>query len=766
MRDTDRAIFFSIILIGITAMASQIVCMRELLVVFGGSELSLGFIMAGWLLGGAGASALAGPVADRAGHKITLFALLQLSLALVLPFEIVLIRHIKNILNINAGQIIPIFPMAVSSFVVLIPVCAILGFLFTLACRIYGSRPGSGPSAIAGVYVVEGLGAIIGGSAAGLFLIKVISPVSIMALLAVLNIAASLAVSFYCEDKRYRYYSIAISAILLIIALSSSSFNIWNRLDDWALKREWRGHDLVSSKNSVYGNVALTKREGQFSFFDNGLHLYTVPQRQLAEESVHFALLEHPDPGDILLIGGGAGGLLGEIVKHPVRSIDYVELDPLIVETAKAHFPDQYIKPLYDPRVSIKNTDGRFFVKAVPKMYDCAIIDLGDPYTAQLNRYYTSEFFQEIKRKLKTGGIISFGLSSSENYINNELAEFLRSIYMTLKTSFAQVIVIPGERAYFLATDEPGRLTYDYGLLEDRAKYRKLDLRYVREYYLASRLSKEKIDYIERILKKDTGSRINRDFRPVAYLYEMIFWTTQFRDSFVTKLLKSSRPACAWKAVGLLCVMIALFGVIVIRRKRAIGKMALLALAVSGFTTMALQLIILLAFQIIYGYLFYKLSIILTMFMVGMAAGGWLALKFMSKFKTGRLPFIAAQCAFFVYPLALPGLFASLAGSGSGAVSWAGSNVVFAVLPAIGGLIGGFQFPLAARILLKEKDHTGRIAGSTYGIDLAGSCLGAVITGAILIPVIGIAGSCAAIACVNFVITATLIFVIYCENYG
>ena len=758
-----RAIFFSIILIGVTAMASQIVCMRELLVVFHGSELSLAFIMAGWLLGGALGSALAGPIADRLPHKITIFAALQLLLALALPLDIVLIRHIKNILNISAGQIIPYAAMAASSFIVLVPICAILGFLFTLACRIYSSRPNSGPSAIAGVYVIEGLGAIIGGSAAGLVLIKVFGPVFIMALIAILNIAASLTVSFSGEENRYRLYSIALAAIFLTSAISLSCFNFWDRLDKWALKREWRGYELVASKNSVYGNVTLTKRQGQYSLFDNGLHLYTIPEKQLAEESAHFALLEHPDPREVLLMGGGVGGLIGEIIKHPVKSVDYVELDPLVVETAKTNFPDKYVRPLYDPRVSIKNTDGRFFVKDARKLYDCVIIDMGDPYTAQLNRYYTSEFFQELKVILNKGGIVSFGLTSSENYINKELAEFLRSIYKTLKVSFAQVIVIPGERAYFLATDGPGRLTYDYGLLMERAEARKIKVQYVREYYLSSRLSKEKVDYIESILKDNAASRINSDFRPAAYLYEIIFWTTQFRDSLTTNFLKSVNPGSVWKAIGLACAGLALFGLIGAARKRAFEKPALLALGVSGFTSMALQLMILLAFQIIYGYLFYKLSIILTAFMVGMVAGGWLALKLMTRLKTGRTAFIAAQFAFFAYPLVLPVLFGWLAGSASGAVSWAGRNVIFAALPVIAGLIGGFQFPIAARILLAGKEKTGRAAGLAYGTDLAGSCLGAFFTGAILIPVIGIAGTCSALAGINFVITATLIFMIYCK---
>jgi spermidine synthase len=172
------------------------------------------------------------------------------------------------------------------------------------------------------------------------------------------------------------------------------------------------------------------------------------------------------------LIGHGAGELTEELLKEPVKRIDYVELDPAIVTMTENYLPESYYKALEDSRVSIKNTDGRFFVKNTPDKYDCVIVRVGDPYTAQINRYYTVEFFDEVKRVLKEGGILSLALGSSESYISAPLGELLSSIYLSLKDVFSACLVIPGDTAYFIASDKSGYMTVDHNILEERVRER------------------------------------------------------------------------------------------------------------------------------------------------------------------------------------------------------------------------------------------------------------------------------------------------------
>ena len=73
----------------------------------------------------------------------------------------------------------------------------------------------------------------------------------------------------------------------------------------------------------------------QINFFNNGLLLFSSHDPLTAEETVHFALAASCNPENVLLIGGGASEITQEILKHPVRNIDYIELDPLIVDFSK-----------------------------------------------------------------------------------------------------------------------------------------------------------------------------------------------------------------------------------------------------------------------------------------------------------------------------------------------------------------------------------------------------------------------------------------------
>ncbi|MCX5686402.1 MAG: fused MFS/spermidine synthase [Candidatus Omnitrophica bacterium] len=752
-----KIISLSVIVIGFTAMASQIVFIRELLVVFYGNELSIGFILASWLAGGAIGSGLLGRYADRVKFKLNLFLSCQIILSLLLPLGIVAIRLTKNVLHINPGEIIPLSPMAISGFVILAPVCVILGFMFSLACRIYDFQTAGGASRIGRVYVLEALGAMAGGVLASFILIRCLDSLEIMGALAILNIICSLIIPLASREVMSRTLFLAASNLILAGLVMMWPLKGWSRIESYTLTKEWAGYDLIASKNSIYGNVAITKKDAQTSFFDNGLHLYTIPDIQNAEERVHYALLENRDPKDILLVGGGVGGLVSEALKHPVERIDYVELDPMILNLARLHLPEEYYRPLEGQKVYIHYTDGRSFIKNTDKRYDCIIVDLGDPLTAQINRYYTVEFFREAKKALKDAGLISFGLGSSENYINAELGKFLRSIYTTLKEVFADVLVIPGDTAYFLATDQEAMLTYDYGLLMKRAGERKLDIKYVREYYLSSKLSDERIACMEDCVSGK--GEVNCDFRPISYYYAMLFLTARFRGSAFNETLKSITEEGIWKALVFICLFILLSGAALFNDKRRFEKSSLAALSIAGFVLMTAQIIACLAFQVIYGYLYYKLGVILTSYMAGLALGGWFAVRMVRADVFGRGIFIGTQALLSLYLFMLPALLGLLAGSRGIPAIWLGANIIFPLISVIAGFIGGFQFPLANKIYLNGKE--GMVAGTaglTYGIDLLGSCLGALFAGGFLIPVMGIPKTCYAVGFMSLAACALLFF--------
>jgi len=122
---------------------------------------------------------------------------------------------------------------------------------------------------------------------------------------------------------------------------------------------------------------------------------------QYHEPMVHPALCSHPDPRDILVIGGGDGGILREVLKHnTVRSVQFAELDEKVVAFSRKHLSDINNGAFDDPRVTTHFTDGRAYVADNPGRFDIVIMDMTDPFGPS-KMLYTKEFFTLVKKSFK-----------------------------------------------------------------------------------------------------------------------------------------------------------------------------------------------------------------------------------------------------------------------------------------------------------------------------------------------------------------------------
>jgi len=744
-----KYLILGLILIGFTSMAAQIVLMRELMVVFYGNELSLGITLAGWLFWVAMGSWGVGRIfVERIRYKLAFFTLGELLLALFLPSSIFAARAIPIILNTSPGEIIGLFPMVFSSLAILAPLCLLSGFLFVLGCRVFAPKGREGAEQIGYVYVLEAIGATSGGLLSSVLLIRLFPPLYIMLGIGLLNLAVAFSLAWFLEEKRF---SVLVPTSVLILASVSlfASGKVAN-LRQASLDLQWRAYQLLTSQNSIYGNITVTKNDNTYSFFNNGLYNFTVPDEFTSEKIAHFALLEHPEPREVLLIGGGVSGVLKEILKHPVDKVDYLELDPLMITLAKEYLYPSKENALNDERVEVKNIDGRLFVKQTPSKYDLIIVNLPEPFTAQINRFYTVEFFRAAKRILNEKGILFFGITSSPNYISEEQRNLLVSLNESLKKVFAEVKVIPGDTNYFLGSMSKGILTLDYRRLMQRLSERKVEAKYVREYYLASELSDERIGYVEGKLLPMPKTMLNHDFHPISYYYDMVLWSAHFKFT-LAKIFKRISPKIIYiTAILIYCTI--LLPLWLRKPKDEVRRVAVLtAVATTGFAEITFQVITLLSFQIIYGYVYYKLSIILTSFMIGLIFGGWWATNIIQNGRGNFLNFIQAQICICIYPLILPLIFLGFAGSSGKFSTYLGSNIVLPFLPIIAGFIGGFQFPLANKLYLQSRKGLVQAAGLTYGLDLFGSCWGALLVSVFLLPILGIPASCLLVAILNAV---------------
>jgi len=758
-----KKLYLAVVSFGFASMISQILLLRELLVVFYGNELSAGIMLASWLLwvslGSIALNKLLDCVENQAKLKsisAPAFHALLISIAFIVPFTIYIIRNSRNILGVSPGEIIGILPMAALSFVLLAPACLVFGALFALSCRLLTKDSPRPDEEVGRVYLWEAFGAVGGGILFNFALVYLFAPVQIALLCGALAIASVLFITDRNESKIRWSATLVLMAVVLSLVFFGAA-----RLDLSLRKIQWNRLNLVSSKDSKYGNIALTRLDSQFNLFENGLLVASTNDPLTAESSVHYALLEHPCPRKVLLIGGSLTGALDEVLKHPVEKVDCVELDPALIKTGSDNYPESLLKGFNDRRVSFHYTDGRLFVKRLAGKkfvkYDVVILALPDPFTAQINRFYSLEFFKETASILNTGGVFSFSLTSSENYVSPLQGRFLSSIYRTLKEVFTDVKIIPGDSAVFLASPSNGLLTYDYGLLLKRYDDRRLNLGYVNRYYLPDRFNPERIEYLQGVVDRSADADINRDFRPIGYFFDMVLWSSQYSPAARENLVKLGDLEKKTVGLALFIKFLILLGLqLSTPRLKNLG--VVLSVGTTGLSGMLLQIAIILAFQVIYGYVYYNIGMIFASFMAGLVLGSALAVKIL---KTGKNPmniyrFIQFSLAAYSFLLPFIFFFLSLVCRG-GAFASAAGQVIFAILPGLVGLAGGMQFPLATKICLGQRASGAAVAGLLYGVDLIGACAGALFTSAVLIPVLGISSACYLTGILNTLVLALLL---------
>ena len=422
-------------------------------------------------------------------------------------------------------------------------------------------------------------------------------------------------------------------------------------------------------------------------------------------------MAQRPEASQVLLVSGGISGTAREILKYGVRRVDYVELDPLILALGKRYLPEN----LADGRIRVINTDGRLFVKQTSEKYDVAIIDIPAPATAQLNRFYTAEFLAEVKRALTKDGVVSFTLGQYENYVSLELARMVSSARLSLKQSFRNVVAIPGSRVVFLASDGP--LFAD---IASRIEQRQIKTRLVNRHYLQAMLTADRIADLASAMAQPAA--INKDFSPILYYYYLRHWMSQFNARF--GFLQS--------------VLLLLLGFYLMRLRGSA-----LVLFASGFAASSLEVVLLLAFQVLCGSVYYQVGVIVTVFMAGLALGASIANR-LTDLSLGSLSFLAFLIA--GYALLLPLLLPLLNQLGGTTASFFLVKSLVVLLTLALALLVGMQFPLANGL---EFDGTVAGAARLYTADFVGAFLGALLACTLLIPLIGVAGVCLLTALLN-----------------
>ncbi len=496
----------------------------------------------------------------------------------------------------------------------------------------------------------------------------------------------------------------------------------------------------MATADSPYALLSASREDGQVSFFANNLWQFTYPDPLTAEYQVQLGLLSHPHPRRVLLLGGGAG-LVPEILKTAsVSRLDYVELDPRLVDLGRDLIPGAATW-LRDPRVCLRHQDARYFLAGTAERYDVILMALPEPRNAQLNRFYTLEFFRLVAARLAPGGVFNFSLGGSETSLHPWRAAYLGLVYHTLGQVFPEVLAFPGERVQFFAAAGPGVLTADPELLAARISNRGLKLQYVREYFLTHDLAPAKVAFLRQVLDRQPPA-VNTDLAPGCYFYDLALGGIQ-EELPVGRLLLALKhlPACLlWALLGLATLILA-----VALRGRP-GPLCLYQVTVMGLGTMALEILMLILYQIHLGSLYRQLGLLIAVFMAGMGAGaavgGVLVGGGAERPEGGLNPGRWLAALQIMLGLLALSLAAFLKWNPFAALPLPDYVVQgsFALVLAAAGFGGGAVFALSAGLWVRGqgRGESGAQGGLLYAADLLGSTLGALGFSLLIVPVWGL----------------------------
>ncbi|MEO5375500.1 MAG: polyamine aminopropyltransferase [Alphaproteobacteria bacterium] len=169
-------------------------------------------------------------------------------------------------------------------------------------------------------------------------------------------------------------------------------FRVWETL----LHEKTGLQDLVIFQSETFGRVLA---------LDGVIQTTEADESHYHEMMVHVPMVAHGRARRVLIIGGGDGGILREVLKHPDVRATMVEIDGAVIETSRRHMPTLSAGAFDDPRAEVLIADGVDYMAAEGESFDVIIVDSTDPHgPGQV--LFTESFYRDCRRRLAPGGIM------------------------------------------------------------------------------------------------------------------------------------------------------------------------------------------------------------------------------------------------------------------------------------------------------------------------------------------------------------------------
>jgi spermidine synthase len=207
---------------------------------------------------------------------------------------------------------------------------------------------------------------------------------------------------------------------------------------------------LVIGESARFGTVAM---------LDGVTQVTTADEYVYHEMLSHVPILSHGDVRDVLVVGGGDGGMIEEILKHAgIRSIMMAELDATFIELARTHLPELSRGAFDDPRLEVVIGDAADYVSTSDRSFDLIVVDSTDPIGPG-ESLFSTQFYGDCRRRLRPGGIV-VTQNGVPFFQAAELESTIRSFSGLFADATCYLAAVPtyvgGFMAFGWGTDEPG----------------------------------------------------------------------------------------------------------------------------------------------------------------------------------------------------------------------------------------------------------------------------------------------------------------------
>jgi len=683
-KKSDNAIIQLVIATGVASVATQLLTIRELLSQFSGNEFVIALILFSWMVIGG-----MGTLSSRIVHKKFkptargILAWLSVALAALSPLQILIIRELRDLVFIH-GSSVGFYDTFLYIFVTIAPYSLLVGFLLPFSLfHIRDNMPGFPP---AHIYIADNIGDVAGGALFSFVLVYFLTPIQAAAFVS-LPLLFSLLFIFSGDLKKQIALcgGILLDLVIVVACILYEPHSL----------APSEGH-LVWYKESRYGRIEIHKNADLYTLFSDGVPAFSTAYQGLAEEAVHFPMSQlEGSRKDILLISAQSG-MVKQAAKHAPNSIDYVEIDP---EVSRALLNHELIQKT--PALTTIHQDGRKYLFQTAKHYDAIILNLPEPTTFQMNRFFTDGFFSIVNRHLSSNGIFSFSVKGYDNYISEPQRKKMSSLFNTASSYFKHILLLPGENVFFLCSNRP--LNPDIpALLEKKG----VQTDFISRYFYGN-LTTPRIHAVNNII--DPSVPINRDMSPKLITIMFSQWFETFSGS----------PFWFY-------MVFTVFFVVILFRLHA-EEVVLFS---TGFTTMGAEILVIFTFQIYFGYIYHQIGIIITVFLAGLLPGAWLGDRLR---RNSRRVLVLTDIVLIL-----------LVGSYIPVLRCWGDQLPMLFFLVFGFLVSaacGCQFPTA----LTLRGNENRAAARIFSVDLMGAACGTIAVSAVLIPYAGIEWTAAAL---------------------